>query len=55
MTDAEGRYRIDNVPPGTSTVSIWNETVPVESRQITVPDGGEVELDFAPLRGRSTS
>jgi plastocyanin len=55
LTDADGRYRIDNVPPGTYTVSIWNETVPVESKQITVPDSGEVELDFAPTRPRSTS
>ena len=25
MTDSEGRYRIDNVPPGTYTVVAWNE------------------------------
>ena len=25
MTDAEGRYRIDNVPPGTYSVVAWNE------------------------------
>ena len=25
MTDAEGRYRIDNVPPGTYNVIAWNE------------------------------
>jgi plastocyanin len=55
ITDAEGRYRMDSVPPGTYTVSVWNETTSVESRQITVPDGGEVELDFAPPRGRAGS
>ena len=30
MTDAEGRYRIDNVPPGTYSVVAWNEGVPSE-------------------------
>jgi plastocyanin len=55
VTDAEGRYRIENVPPGTYTVSVWNEMTSVESRQITVPDGGDVDLDFAPQRGRAGS
>ena len=55
VTDADGRYRIDNVPPGTYAVSLWNESIAVESRQITVPDSGDVELDFAPARARPTS
>jgi plastocyanin len=47
VTDEEGRYRIDNVPPGTYTVMAWNETVNLESRRVTVPEaGGEVELHF---------
>ena len=27
VTDDEGRYRLDAVPPGTYTVAVWNETV----------------------------
>jgi len=46
MTDAEGRYRIDNVPPGTYGVIAWNEGTSSETRPITVPDGGTAELDF---------
>ena len=46
MTDADGRYRIDNVPPGTYSVIAWNEGKSSETRPITVPDGGIAELDF---------
>ena len=46
VADAEGRYRIDNVPPGTYNLVAWNEGVSSEPRPVTVPDGGEAELDF---------
>ncbi len=46
MTDAEGRYRIENVPPGTYGVIAWNEGTSSDARPITVPDGGVAELDF---------
>jgi plastocyanin len=52
VVDDEGRYRLDNVPPGTYTVIAWNESVPLESRRVVVPEsGGEVELNVA-LGGR---
>jgi plastocyanin len=48
VTDPDGRYRIDEVPPGTYTVSVWNEVVRGESRSVTVPaGGGEVEVNFS--------
>jgi len=46
VTDADGRYRIDNVPPGNYGVIAWNEGVSSESRPAAVPDGGVAELDF---------
>ena len=46
MTDADSRYRIENVPPGTYGVIAWNEGVSSEAKPITVPDGGVAELDF---------
>jgi plastocyanin len=46
LSDTDGRYRIDNVPPGTYNVIAWNEGVSSEPKPVTVPEGGEAELDF---------
>jgi len=46
VTDEEGRYRIENVPPGTYTVVAWHEAFEIESRRVTVRDGGDVDLNF---------
>src|SRR6266498_518066 len=39
VTDADGRYRIENVPPGSYSVIAWNEGIASEPRPATVPDG----------------
>ena len=45
--EADGRYRLDNVPPGTYTVSAWHEGEARETKTVTVPpQGGDVDLDF---------
>jgi plastocyanin len=46
LTNAEGRYGIENVPPGTYNVIAWNEGTASEPKPATVPDGGVAELDF---------
>jgi plastocyanin len=46
VTDNDGRYRIDNIPPGTYNLIAWNEGVSSEARPVIVPDGGVGELDF---------
>jgi plastocyanin len=46
LTDNDGRFRIDNIPPGTYNVIAWNEGVQSEPRAVTVPDGGVAEEDF---------
>jgi plastocyanin len=45
-TDGEGRYQIDGVPPGTYTLVAWNEGQARESRAVTVPEAGGVEVNF---------
>ncbi len=48
VTDEQGRYRIERVPPGTYTVTAWYEGAAQQSRSVTVPEaGGTVDTDFA--------
>jgi plastocyanin len=46
ITDDEGRYRIDNVPPGSYNLVAWNEGTSSESKTAALADGGNAELDF---------
>jgi plastocyanin len=46
LTDAEGRYRIENVPSGTYNVIAWNEGTASDPKAIAVLEGGIAELDF---------
>jgi hypothetical protein len=47
VTDPQGRYHIDNVPPGSYGVIAWNEGNASDPKPVTVPDGGAAELDFS--------
>jgi plastocyanin len=48
MTNSEGEYRIEGVPPGTYTVSVWHAAFGSESKTVRIPEGGgEVEVDFS--------
>jgi plastocyanin len=47
VTDEEGRYHIDNVPPGSYNVVAWNEVMPLETRRVSMPENGaDLELSF---------
>ena len=48
VVDHEGRYRLENVPPGTYTLVAWNESAALQSRLAVIPEsGGDVEINFA--------
>jgi plastocyanin len=49
LTDEDGRYRLPNVPAGSYTLTVWNETVRGDSprRAIAIaPEGGDIDADF---------
>jgi plastocyanin len=46
VTDGDGRYRLDQVPPGTYTVVGWYEGEARVQRSVTVAPGATVELDL---------
>lgn len=46
VTEPDGRYRLDNVPPGIYTVVGWYEGEARVQRSVTVAPGAGVELDL---------
>lgn len=46
VTDADGHYRIDNVPPGTYTIVGWYEGEARVQRTVTVAPGAVTELNL---------
>jgi plastocyanin len=46
VTDEKNHYSISNVPPGTYQLTAWQERMPAQTKEITVPASGEVKADF---------
>jgi plastocyanin len=48
VTNAQGEYRIEGIPPGTYTVSVWHPVLGAKSESVKIPEqGGEAVVDFA--------
>jgi plastocyanin len=47
VTDDNGRFRIDRVPPGTYRVTAWYEGAAQQTQSVTVAPGSGAEVDFA--------
>jgi len=41
VADSRGHYTITNVPPGTYKLCAWQERLPLDSKDITVPEEGD--------------
>jgi len=45
-TDENGNYTINNVPPGSYTVTAWQETFGTQTQKVTVASGAAAKADF---------
>ena len=45
-SDADGNYTINNVPPGSYTVSAWQEQLGTQTQKVTVAGGAAAKADF---------
>lgn len=45
-TDKDGNFTISNVPAGTYRLRAWHERLPAQVKTITVPESGDVQVDF---------
>ena len=50
VTDEEGHFRLENVPPGTYTLEIWHESLGKQTQQITVEPAKEATAEFVMKR-----
>ena len=45
-TDDKGRYWISHVPAGAYKLKAWHERLPSQSKEVIVPETGEVKINF---------
>jgi len=49
VTDADGAFKIDGLPPGTYTIGLWHETLGTQEQQVTIAEkqNATLPLTFA--------
>lgn len=45
-SNEHGSYRIPDVPAGTYRLKAWHERLPPQVKEVTVPESGELRVDF---------
>jgi len=46
VSDADGKFTIDNIPPGTYEVTAWHPFIPMKRGTVTIEAGKEAKLNF---------
>jgi len=46
VSDGDGSFKLENVPPGTYTLTAWHETYGTQTQKVTVAEGKPVIADF---------
>src|SRR5207302_8255717 len=46
VTNADGTYTLENVPPGNYTLTAWQETYGTQTQKVTVAAGKPATADF---------
>ncbi len=52
VTNKKGEFSIDDIPPGTYTVTAWHEALGTMTKEVTISDGENSQLDFV-IKGKS--
>jgi hypothetical protein len=50
LTDVNGAYALDDVPPGNYTLEAWHETLGKVSRKVTVTANGVLDVTLEMTR-----
>jgi hypothetical protein len=54
VSDAGGRFRLENVPAGIVELRFWHEMLKAAPVKVTVRDGQTVSVDVAMVKSRAT-
>jgi hypothetical protein len=47
VSDSNGSFTLDNLPPGTYTLTAWHETYGTQTQKVTVAEGKPATVNFS--------